>query len=111
MTSFLKKECGVLLRNRWKRVLIRRPSVLDFLILALSKTVAEKKTHHLGSLIGHCNGSLVGLILMLDLKKIRYSSRCLIGPPCLVGIDQLCTRPVGQPRDSKAMSTGTIFFT
>jgi hypothetical protein len=42
MTSFLNKEHGVLLRNRWNRVLVGRPSVLAFLILVLSKMVAEK---------------------------------------------------------------------
>jgi hypothetical protein len=41
---FLDKECRVLLRNRWKQVLVGRPLVLLFLIVAWSKIVAEKKT-------------------------------------------------------------------
>jgi hypothetical protein len=42
MTSFLNEECRVLLRNHYYWVLVGRPLVLAFLILALSKMVAEK---------------------------------------------------------------------
>ncbi len=68
-TSFLNNECGVLLRNRWNRILAGKPSVLDFLVLALSKMVEENQGY-LETLIGSRNGSLGGLILLLDLKKV-----------------------------------------
>ncbi len=66
----MNKERGVLLRNRWNWILVSRPLVCDFLILALSEMVEEKNNVTLKLLIGHHNRSLVGLILLLDLKKV-----------------------------------------
>ncbi len=66
----MNEEPRVLLRNCWKWVLVGRPSVFVYLILALSKMDAEKKLRHLETLIEPCDGSLVGLILLVDLKKL-----------------------------------------
>ena len=82
MISFLNKECGVLRRNRWKRALVGRPLVLLFLIIAWSEMVAEKSDVTL-TLSGRHDGSLVGLILLLGLKKGRLRFPVLGGHPCL----------------------------
>jgi hypothetical protein len=67
--NFLKEECGVLLMNRWKLVLVRCLSVQIFLDVARSATRRKKLDGFL--VLDSPNGTRL-LILCLGLQEREY---------------------------------------